>query len=107
MAAPLPKKIAFFCWFGGSPRAAIAMTTALSPDSSTLAKMMEPRAAQKSAVRRMSTGSRVVSAAGAKEKEPGGSLLPARSLPNAAASVQLRATRNPGFSGEARLRAGP
>ena len=47
IAAALPQKIAFFCWCAGSERAAIAMTTALSPDRTMLARMIEPSAAQK------------------------------------------------------------
>src|SRR2546426_5131008 len=50
MAAALPQKMAFLCCCGGSERAASAMTTALSPDSRMLARMMEPRAAQNAAL---------------------------------------------------------
>ena len=74
MAAPLPNTMAFFCWLAGRPRAAIAMTTALSPDSSTLARMMEPSAAQKAGVRRMSTRSE----AGWAGKEKGSPWAPDR-----------------------------
>ena len=47
MAAALPQKIAFFCISGFKVRAAIAITTALSPDNTILANMMEPKALQK------------------------------------------------------------
>src|SRR6478735_6735176 len=38
--------IAFFCCWGGSDRAAIAITTALSPESRMLATMIAPKAPQ-------------------------------------------------------------
>ena len=39
-AAPLPQRIACFCCCGGSERAASAITTALSPDSTMLMRMI-------------------------------------------------------------------
>jgi hypothetical protein len=39
-AAPLPHMIAAFCCFGGSERAASAITTALSPDNTMLMPMI-------------------------------------------------------------------
>ena len=47
MAAALPQKIAFFCWFAGRLRDANAITTALSPDNKMLATMIDKSAAQK------------------------------------------------------------
>ena len=49
IAAALPQKMAIFCCFGGSERAASAITTALSPDRMMLIQMIEPSAAQKAA----------------------------------------------------------
>ncbi len=46
MAAALPKKMALPRCSGFRLRAAIAMTTALSPDRTMLARMMEPNALQ-------------------------------------------------------------
>jgi hypothetical protein len=47
MAAALPQKIALLRCTGCSVRAAMAMTTALSPDKTILASKMEPKALQK------------------------------------------------------------
>ena len=45
-AAPEPQKIAAFCCFGGSERAASAITTALSPDRMMLTPMILGRPIQ-------------------------------------------------------------
>ena len=47
IAAPEPQKIACFCCFGGSERAASAITTALSPDRTMLTPMILARPIQK------------------------------------------------------------
>ncbi|MOA63792.1 hypothetical protein D3C78_1896460 [compost metagenome] len=49
IAAAEPIVIAFFCWAGGSERAASAMTTALSPDSKILTQMIWSSAIQNAA----------------------------------------------------------
>ena len=48
-AAPLPQRTACFCCLGGSERAASAITTALSPDSTMLTPMICSSATQKAA----------------------------------------------------------
>ena len=45
-AAPAPHRIASFCCLGGSDRAASAITTALSPDSTMLTPMIFARPTQ-------------------------------------------------------------
>ena len=51
IAAPAPQRIACFCCFGGSERAASAITTALSPDRTMLTPMILARPIQKACVR--------------------------------------------------------
>src|SRR6478736_9413278 len=46
IAPTLPKMMAFFCWCAGSERQASAITTALSPDSTMLIRMIWERASQ-------------------------------------------------------------
>ena len=46
IAATDPQMIACFCWFAGSERAANAITTALSPDSTILTMMIWPSPTQ-------------------------------------------------------------
>ena len=50
MAAPEPQMIACVCCFGGSERAASAITTALSPDRMMLTPMILSRPSQKACV---------------------------------------------------------
>ena len=52
VAATLPQMIACFCWRRGSERAASAITTALSPDSTILTMMISPSATQKAGLAR-------------------------------------------------------
>jgi hypothetical protein len=48
IAAPEPQKMAIFCCLAGSPRAARAMTTALSPERTMFTPMILRRAVQNS-----------------------------------------------------------
>jgi hypothetical protein len=45
-AAALPQNTASFCWSGGSERAASAIMTALSPETSRLIQMIAPSSTQ-------------------------------------------------------------